>query len=970
MTKGISKKIPATNKQGFPLKKTMLALCVGAVIQPVAYAQDATVKTDGLEEVTVYGVRASLRTAQELKRNADTHVDAISTTDIGALPDVSVLEALQRVPGVSIERFAAPTDPDHFSTEGSGVTLRGLPNTRSEFNGRDTFSADSGRGLSFQDISPELLGSVEVFKNHTADMVEGGISGTINLNTRKPFDSDERVLNVSAQANYGDLEGETTPSFSGLYSDRFDVSGGEVGILLSYANSDLDFRSDGAQFGFHTADAQGRFAPINAGIRSTSTNRSREGISAAWQYQNTDNTFSALAEYISSDSDSNWTEYAFFSDDAGSTVGSDAIFDGNRFVSGTLEGVAGGLGPQTRAQAGTKQTEEFSLNFAWQATDKLTLKADFQYVDSTTDVVDLSIFGGVIGGTRIALSEADAPTVRFLAPAGSGQTDAEFFSDPNNYFWRAAMDHLEESEGDEVAVRLDAEYDLEMDFFKSVEVGARYSERDQTTRWSNYNWGNVSESWNGGFASFAGSTNANGFSNNQASLVTIDDFHNDNVGGLPGGTGVFADESLVTNFDNFLAAFGGQRTTADLANRGQDSGFYTDAEINSTVEENTAFYARLNFASDGDRRFDGNIGLRYVNLDTTVTGGQTFPSITGLAAGFLPADVVAFGNGFRDTRDAQSSYDTILPSLNIRYSLTDDLIARFAASEAVSFPDLGNLRYNYNISADIQTDAANNTAVLQGFDQSSGNPFLKPLESTNLDLSFEYYFGDSDFVSLGLFHKDMKNFFSNNTVETLVTNPSNGITQLVSINQPINIDDASLTGFEFAYQQFFEQLPGIWSGLGMQFNFTYLDPSDVPQQNLRPEQSGAQSDADRASVPDFDLPLQGLSETQYNIVGMFQNEKWESRLAYNWRDDYLLTIREVNSPGGGPGVPTFADARGQLDGSVFYTVNDSWQVGLQGTNLLQDEVVTSSLANDGQTRVFRHSFIYDRRFTLVVRGQF
>jgi hypothetical protein len=94
MTKGISKKIPATNKQGSPLKKTMLALCVGVMIQPVAYAQDATVKTDGLEEITVYGVRASLRTAQELKRNADTHVDAISATDIGALPDVSVLEAL------------------------------------------------------------------------------------------------------------------------------------------------------------------------------------------------------------------------------------------------------------------------------------------------------------------------------------------------------------------------------------------------------------------------------------------------------------------------------------------------------------------------------------------------------------------------------------------------------------------------------------------------------------------------------------------------------------------------------------------------------------------------------------------------------------------------------------------------------------------------------------------------------------
>lgn len=971
MTKRISNNVSAAKAPKFPLKKTMLALCVATAIQPVAHGQESSTNETSLEEVTVYGVRASLKSAQDLKRNADTHVDAISSTDIGALPDVSVLEALQRVPGVSIERFAAPTDPDHFSTEGSGVTLRGLPNTRSEFNGRDTFSADSGRGLSFQDVSPELLGSVEVFKNFTADMVEGGISGTINLNTRKPFDSEERVINVSAQANYGDLEGETTPSVSGLYSDRFDVSSGEVGVLLSYANSDLDFRSDGAQFGFHVQDEQGRFVPINAGIRTTSTNRQREGISAAFQYENTAKTLSVLAEYISSDSDSNWTEYAFFSDDAAGSVGPDATFSGNRFTGGTLVGISGGLGPQTRGSTTNKKTDEFSLNIGFQPSDKLSLSADFQYVDSTTDVLDLSIFGGVIGGgTQILLNEADAPTVQFMAPPGSGQTDAEFFSDPNNFFWRAAMDHIEESEGDEVAVRLDAEYDLEMDFFKSVEVGIRYSERDQTTRWSNYNWGNLSETWRGGVSSFAGSTNANGFSSDQAGLVTFDNFHNGNVGGLPGNTGVFADASLVANYDNFLGAFGGQRDIPDLSDRGQESGFYTDAEINSTVEENTAFYVRLNFANDGDRRLDGNVGLRYVNLDTTVAGGQTFPNITGIAAASLPADIVAFGNGFRDTRAAESSYDTILPTLNLKYEINDELIARFGASKAVSFPDLGNLRYNYNISANIDTDGENNTAVLNSISQSSGNPFLKPLESTNLDLSLEYYFGDSDYVSLGVFHKDMKNFFSNNTVETLVTNPSNGVSQIVNINQPINIDDASLSGFEFSYQQFFDQLPGVWGGLGMQFNLTYLDPSSVPQQNLRPEQSGSQSDADRSAVPDFDLPLQGLSETQFNIVGLYQNEKWESRLAYNWRDDYLLTIREVNSPDSGPGIPTFADARGQLDGSIFYTVNDSLQVGLQGTNLLQDEVNTLGLAEDGVTKVFRHSFIYDRRFTLVLRGQF
>ncbi len=972
MTKGISNRIPAASAQRFPLKKTMLAACVAAAIQPVAQAQEVAAPDEGLEEVTVYGVRSSLKSAQDLKRNADTHLDAISASDLGALPDVSVLEALQRVPGVSIERFAAPTDPDHFSTEGSGVTLRGLPNTRSEFNGRDTFSADSGRGLSFQDVSPELLGRVEIFKNQTADMIEGGISGTINLVTRKPFDSDERVLNFSAQANYGDLEEEVTPSFSGIYSDRFEVSNGEVGVLFSYAKSDLDFRSDGAQFGFHTQDAQGRFAPINAGIRSTSTSREREGISAALQFENTDKTFSALAEYVRSDSSTDWLEHAFFSDDAGGSIGSDATFDGARFTSGTINGISNGFGPQTRQNQGTKITDDFSLSLSWQPSERLYLSTQLQYVDSSTDLIDLSLFGGVNGGVRALVAEGDSPTVQFLAPEGSSQSDAEFFTDPNNYFWRAAMDHVEESEGDEISLRLDAEYDLEMDFFRSVEVGARYAERDQTTRWTTFNWGNISETWNGGQALFTGNVNANGFGNDQVSAFSFGDFHGGNVGGLPNGVGLFPNASLVQDATTFANTFSinGGCCRQDLANRGQDSslGVFLPAEINSTLEENTALYVRLNFAQGGDSRLAGNVGLRYVNLDTTVAGGQTFPLIQGPLAANSTAEQRAFANGFSDTEDARSSFDTVLPSLNIKYEINDDLILRFGASQAIAFPDLGNLRYNYNIST--QTTGDGTDASVAGFFQSSGNPFLEPLESTGVDLSLENYFGDSDFVSFGLFHKDMKNFFSNNTVETLVTNPSTGAQQVVNINQPINIDTAELTGFEFAYQQFFDGLPGAWSGLGMQFNYTYLNPSDVPQQNLRPEESGNQSDADRASVPDFNLPLQGLSENQFNLVGLYQNEKWEGRLAYNWRDDYLLTIREVNSPGGGPGVPTFAESRGQLDGSVFYTVNDKWQVGLQGSNLLQDEVVTSSLASDGQTRVLRHSFIYDRRFTFVVRGQF
>ena len=173
-----------------------------SIRDPVAAAADQGDAND----IIVTGIRASLANAQNIKRDADTVVDAITAQDIGALPDRSVTEALQRVPGVSIGRFAAGNDPDHFSVEGSGVVVRGLNYVRSEFNGRDTFSANGGRSLNFQDVSPELLGSVEVYKNMTADQIEGGIAGTVNLNTRKPFDSrDKQQLYISADVNYADL---------------------------------------------------------------------------------------------------------------------------------------------------------------------------------------------------------------------------------------------------------------------------------------------------------------------------------------------------------------------------------------------------------------------------------------------------------------------------------------------------------------------------------------------------------------------------------------------------------------------------------------------------------------------------------------------------------------------------------------------------------------------------------------------
>src|SRR5437763_3946581 len=198
--------------------------------------------------IVVTGIRQSLRNSQQIKRNADTIVDAITAQDIGALPDRSVTEALQRIPGVSINRFGGPSDPDHFSVEGSGVIIRGLTFVRSEFNGRDTCSTGvCGQGINFADVPAELLGSVEVYKQTTADRIEGGLSGAVNMNLRLPFDNKGLHIGFDAEANYGDFRKKWSPVGSVLVSDTWDTGIGGIGLLGAVSYSRLFTRADGLQ---------------------------------------------------------------------------------------------------------------------------------------------------------------------------------------------------------------------------------------------------------------------------------------------------------------------------------------------------------------------------------------------------------------------------------------------------------------------------------------------------------------------------------------------------------------------------------------------------------------------------------------------------------------------------------------------------------------------------------------------------
>ena len=985
-----------------------------ALLATPVQAQNATPQDPDaaeLDEVIVTGIRSSIRSAQAIKESSDVFVDAISAEDIGALPDRSVTEALQRVPGVSISRFAGANDPDHFSVEGSGVVVRGLTFVRSELNGRDTFSANNGRDLSFADVPPELLGSVEVFKNVSADMIEGGIAGTVNLNTRRPFDSAGRALALSVEGNYGDLEQALTPTVSGLISNRWDTEGGEFGILLSGVYSQLQSRSDGLQslnYRLDTSTGSDLWTPSGLAFRTQSFDRERTGLAAAGQWRSNDRTMEATLQFLRSESTQAWTENAIESivDDTGNRVplpgttwdyDDDGIFTGGVITSNAgwrsadpsvpLDGIQ-----HSFIKRGVDQryvTSDLGFNLKWAPTDRLRLNFDAQYVESTVQNTDFQIANSFFAVDELDLT-GDTPTLGLRPPNATGSGDiGAFLADPANYYWRNAMDHKEDSEGEEYAFRADAEYDLDTGWLDSVKVGARFAERDQTTRNSLYNWGVLSEVWNGstgpvwldqgsvGTPRLTGGLASAGLFNFSPMGVPITAF------GYAGNPASDYDAAVAFARSINQIWGGGGWVPLNMRSNVIPGTDYTPGEINETNEQTRAAYALIKFSNHADPvwgesvSISGNAGLRYVETTITAAGALSFPTqaevfsgncaVPPAPGGSIPAfcllspaeqaRALAFATGGSIPNNAEHTYDNWLPSVNIKLGLTSDFLLRFGYTEAIRRSDLGLTRNQLQI-----TEREINNQFL-GFQAEAGNTFLEPIRSQQFDVSAEWYFAPTGSLTLSLFHKSLEGVITNGFYERTITN--GGSTYDVYVEGPANSsEDGEIRGFELAYQQFYDFLPGWWSGFGIQANYTYIDSTGVPQENLQADKANP-----GGTEPVIDtslLPLESLSEHNFNLAAIYENDTISARLAYSWRSEYVLTTRDEIVPF----APIYSDDTGQLDASFFYTVNPMFKVGVQGVNLLDETTRTFQVLNDDLLVAPRSWFKNDRRFSFVVRATF
>jgi TonB-dependent receptor len=1073
--------------------------------------------------IIVTGTRQALRTSQQIKRNADTVVDSITATDIGAFPDKSVAEALQRVPGITVNRFAATSDTAHFSAEPSGVIIRGLPQVRSEFNGRDTVSATSSRGLSWTDITPELLQGVDVYKNQTADMIEGGIAGTVDLRTRVPFDAKGQLIQVGARANYGDLDKKWTPDLNGYYSNRWQTEGGEFGIMANLAYSQVKTRSQGVQYGRTAIVENGgpdfptlAFFPASIEFLDNEYNRKRYGIAGAAQWKSSDGKLLATAQYLRSLYKNAWRERNFGDWGLGPDLygfnvrtriegplngpgnlsgrvpvpapGTDPFtFDSNgNFQSGTTSrdasngqfwwgnppGTTGfgmndqgepmfpacyswGAAPEcsfyapghpsyapevgtgSRINQNRNMTQDAALNVKWEPTNDLHFNFDGQYVKSQVDNYDISVEMHSFANADFDAT-GEVPRITLGAPTNINQSDGGL-SNPNNWFLRSVMDHLENSKGHEAALRADGQWDFHTAWLSSLKFGGRWADRKQKVQWSTYNWQNVANTWTdcgsphpywnidsppGGTCTATGET----FKGYPANWYEMHDFGADFFGGKLGTFPFVPFEFLEAHkADLFSQELTGVGTFIPICDRAGQFGTvatelpdscFAPEEITDVDERTKAAYAMLKFGGPdamlGNIKVSGNIGLRFVQTRDESNGAVRFASVAGnpelcpptpLVPGgltgtgspgtqppgsppvapfpafcYLSAEDLAFASGGGSPAAATNSFHNFLPSFNIRFDFSPTWLLRFAASKAISRPDIGFLKNFMGISMSLPQggDLSDSRWVLNAAGQPIGinptytanayNPYLKPTSAWQYDLSLENYFGQVGQFSVALFYKKFDNYIQYGIFDVNVVN--GGATRTVQVTGPANGKGATIKGFELDYQRFFDFLPGAFKGLGMQANLTYVKNSGVPNANLTPVGSngGAVTNPGNAGTALSPGSLEGLSKWTYNLIGMYEKGKVSARVAYNWRSKYLVTAVDCCVY-----LPVWQKGSGFLDASVRYRVTDAIELSIEGSNLLNTKTkllqqVTDVDSPEGKVILTPNAwFQNDRRFILGVR---
>ena len=877
------------------MRNRMILACttsaLGLIAMPsvaLAQNQDGPVTVESAPDdptaddaIVVTAIQRSLQTSQAIKQDSDQIVDSIVAEDIGKLPDVTATESLARIAGVQV---------DYANGTAAGTRVRGLPDIATTYNGRELFTGQ-GRAVALQDFPSSSIARIDVYKSGSANLLEPGVAGLIDVRARKPleFKGDRIAGGVSGvhwkQSQKLGLDANL------LLSKRWETGIGDIGFLIEGSYTDLKFLDSSrnvAQAILVRNNVPGlgtiRY-PSFVNINYNTADRYRPSVATALQWRPS-NELELYADFLFQGyRSSGYGSNLQINSGVQANLTDIELFPGTNKVKSMTASAGGVPTGNQNVVIGKTDTYQAGTGFIWKR-DGLKITGDVAFTDSTYTRQTTQFNYSLVVPQPTRTYDFDTE----IGAGGGGVVVSNFpVNDPARYRMVGLGENGEQSHGRDWQGRLDIDYRMGPTGITNLQAGVRFNTRD-------FDFANYSERGNAPAGQFY-------------SLLPLD--YHTVAPGFRGDkvpiTRVFLTptaDSIMGNLD-FLRDLTGDRTEVPPFDRvffGNEKGY--------------AGYVQGRYAFDlGSMTVDGLVGLRAVRTETEING---FDRVT------------EGGETILRPVSRSKSYTDFLPNVSARLRLTPKLQLRLAFTETRTRPGFGDLNPSLTIGApatictpspdDPEAGPDNPNCVRTS---NGGNADLEPIKSQNYDASLEWYFSRGGSLTLGLFQRDVTGFISDFTTD--VEDAEFG---RLRVTRPFNGGKGRLRGIEAAFRTFlrFPQLPEWLQNFGVLANYTYIDHGTELPEALAETLPGQQR-------------IAGVSNHIANASVFYENQSFSARVSYNYRSDFVVVYNRVNDPSLGAGMlgptlPVVEDGRGSLDFNATLDPTENVTIAFSATNLL------------------------------------
>lgn len=918
---------------------------------------------DKLEEIIVTGIRGSLQRNLDLKRESSGVIDVISSEDIGKFPDSNVAASLQRVPGVSIQRSGTRGEP-------TGITVRGFGGDFNEtlYDGRRISTATGGRSVDFSTVGADFVGSMSVMKTPDVTLSSSSIGATVNIQYPKPFDHEGTRFVASASGSMQDESGDVRPTAGLLFSDTF--ADDTMGILADVIYSD---RSTDSNRVFVSGWEGGKFAPCQLtttcsgddladanktivgwwqqqyGAEQSQVSDKRVDGRIAFQWRPSDRVLLTLDDNFSRQKIETST-YGFALWFGLNDLRSVDLDDNGTVVDFVQPGTPMDLNSTFNTQL--IRTNQTGLNVKIEASDNLSFDIDASYAKSEqnpggegSDSADIG-YGGTLGtalGVRVLGDSSDTlPQLTTYGPAG----DQARYLDPSVIGSHVLVRTAQKNSDTIKQARFTTTWkqdELQLD------AGASYLDDNFTLQNSNTFANNFWQAYSG-YGAPSGRTSG---------VLVPQEMYTGTIGTsgfIPGfsGGGALPPSLLVYSpyaLYNYLEGLGNPWQTnipgfnygGCNADAGDGLCTYTGSldlmldpsSVQDITEKTLAMFVRAKFDTEvADMPFHLSAGVREERTDVSSSGVGRVPILLTENS----ADPTLLTTTFSQTQPitTKSKYSYLLPSLDMKLELTPEWHLRFDASRTLTRPAISFLTPVLNVGSLPRVGALTATG---------GNPALKPYLSDNFDFAVEWYYQQNSYAAVDVFVKDVTNFIVQGTQRQTINgviDPTTGQPAVYTVSQRVNGPDATVNGVELAWQHVFGD-----TGFGFNANVTLVD-TDRPY--------------DRNDISQSGFAVTGLADSA-NLVGFYDKNGFEVRVAANWRDEYLLQFGQNQNNSAFGAEPTFVNSSLQIDLSTSYQFTEQLNAFFEAINVTNDTLSTHGRYDNQLLDVFA----YGRRYALGIR---